>query len=140
LKDDFFQKNSDVINQISRLNTEQNISCAEGFVKSALTPTSSLEEGRQSLRDILNCILRYYRDMLIFKISNRVNKDTVSIPVFNANRVETIQVHSNRSSQEKIMKIIDELLLSLEYLDYNLNIHLLIENLVTKISVANNQT
>ncbi|NOG83203.1 MAG: DNA polymerase III subunit delta' [Candidatus Scalindua sp. AMX11] len=139
LKEDFFKENNNVINKISRLNTEQNISCAEEFVNSALTPTRSLEEGRQVLRDILNCILRYYRDMLIFKINKRENSDKARLPLFNANRSDTIQLHSDTTSQETIVKIIYEILFSLEYLDANVNIHLLIESLFIRISGSNNQ-
>ncbi|MDR4506404.1 MAG: DNA polymerase III subunit delta' [Candidatus Scalindua sp.] len=136
LKEGFFQKNNDVLKQISGLKREYNLSCAEEFVKSALTSADSLEEGRQAIRDILNCVLRYYRDLLIFKIYTRDNKEITTVPLFNGNRADSIRVHSNLSSGEKIMKIIDELLLSLEYLDCNVNIHLLVENLVTRIALA----
>lgn len=139
LKEGFFQKNNAVLKQLSRLNREQNLSCAEEFVKSALTSASSLEEGRQALRDILNCALRYYRDLLICKICAKEHKGAASIPLFNGNRAEAIHAHSNLPSKKKIMKIIDELLLSLEYLDCNANIHLLIENLVTRITLPGNQ-
>ncbi len=133
-----FQKNSDVINRILRLNKEQNLSCAEEFVHSALTPSRSLEEGRQSLRYVLNCVLRYYRDLLLFKIMRRDKEDFESLPIFNTNHTDSLKLQSTLFSQETIMKIINELLLTIEYLDCNVNIPLLIENLITKISEASN--
>ncbi|MCP5004561.1 MAG: DNA polymerase III subunit delta' [Planctomycetes bacterium] len=139
LRDGFFQKNIDVINRISGLTTEQNLDCAENLVKDALTHAGTLEEGRKTLRNTLNCLLRYYRDMLILKISKRDNKDTAGLPIFNTNQAEALKVHSAHYSREKIMKTIDEIFLSFEYLDCNANIHLLIENLVTRISAVSKQ-
>ena len=82
-------------------------------------------------------MLLYYRDILIFKVRNMYDTEKESFSLFNAKRVDVIQKQSKRTNLNVIMKIIDEILLSLTYLDYNLNVNLLIENLITRISILN---
>ena len=135
LEEGFFQKNNDIVNRLSGLNAENNLICAKEFLTFSSGTFNSLEEIRQDLKNLLNCMLLYYRDILIFKIGNTYDTGKESLSLFNANHREVIQIQSKRTDLNIIMKIIDEILLSITYLDYNVNVNLLIENLITRISI-----
>jgi DNA polymerase-3 subunit delta' len=137
IEEGFFRKNSDIIKSITGLKRENNFICAEGFLTSSTGASDSSEEVRQTLKNFLNCILSYYRDMLICKICGRFDAGHGNIPLFNAHLIADLQEQSKRLHLHKITSIIDELLLSLKYLDYNTNINLLIENLTTSLSLLN---
>jgi DNA polymerase-3 subunit delta' len=84
----------------------------------------------------LNCILQYYRDLLIVKIRDtNSNTDEGDLCLFNVGNEDTLQAQSRFFTQEQIMNIIDEVLKSIKYIDYNLNINLVIENIFTKIAI-----
>ncbi|MCR4342873.1 MAG: hypothetical protein NUV40_03155, partial [Patescibacteria group bacterium] len=59
--------------------------------------------------------------------------------LFNAGREDTLQKHANYLTQEQIMYVIDEILESIQYIDFNLNINLLVENIITRITVLNSK-
>jgi DNA polymerase III subunit delta' len=135
-QDKFYEKNDDIISRISGLKLEHNLGFAEEFAESYLNKGDSLEEKRQILKGILNCILQYFRDLLIIKIRDIHNRSNEGdLPLFNAGNEDTIQAQSRLFTQEQIRNIIDEILKSIKYIDYNLNIDLLIENIFTRIAV-----
>jgi DNA polymerase-3 subunit delta' len=137
-QDKFYEKNDDIIRRISELKLEHNLVFAEEFTVSYLNEGDSLEEKRQILKGILNCILQYYRDLLIVKIRNtNSSTDERDLCLFNVGNEDTLQVQSRLFTQEQITNIIDEVLKSIKYIDYNLNINLLIENIFTRIAVLN---
>jgi DNA polymerase III subunit delta' len=136
VRNKFHEKNNDIINLISKLNLEHNLGFAEEFAETYLNTSDFLEEKRQTLKGILNCILQYFRDLLIIKVKdihNITNEGNLSL--FNAGNEDTIQAQSRLFTQEQITNIIDEILKSIKYVDYNLNIDLLIENIFTRIAV-----
>ncbi len=59
--------------------------------------------------------------------------------LFNASQEEALQNHANYLTQEQIINIIDEILTHIKYIDYNLNINLLVENIITRITMLNSQ-
>ena len=59
--------------------------------------------------------------------------------LFNAGREDTLQKHVNYLTQEQIMYVIDEILESIKYIDFNLNINLLVENIITRITVMDSK-
>jgi DNA polymerase-3 subunit delta' len=135
-QDKFYEKNDDIIRRISELKLENNLAFAEEVVESYLNKGDSLEEKRQILKGILNCILQYYRDLLIVKIRDtHSNTDEGDLCLFNVGNEDTLQAQSRFFTQEQIMNIIDEVLKSIKYIDYNLNINLVIENIFTKIAI-----
>ncbi len=135
-QDKFYEKNDDIIRRISELKLEHNLGLAEDFVESYLNKGDSLEEKRQILKGILNCILQYYRDLLIVKIRDtHSNTDEGDLCLFNVGNEDTLQAQSRFFTQEQIMNIIDEILQAIKYIDYNLNINLVIENIFTRIAI-----
>jgi hypothetical protein len=53
----------------------------------------------------------------------------------NADREDALQRHVNDLTQEQIINVIEEILVSIKYIDFNLNINLLVENIITGITV-----
>lgn len=134
LKDNFYEKNNDIINRISTPYTD-NLLLAEEFIDTYLSSSDTLEEKREALRRILNCILQFYRDLLIVKVRNTHGTRKNSPPLFNADREDAFQSCVNYLTREQIISLIDEILVSTKYIDYNLNINLLVENIITRITV-----
>ena len=116
-----------------------NLVFAEEIIDSYLSSGDSLEEKRQTLKRILNCILQFYRDLLIVKIRNGCDVQKEKVSLFNADREDALQRHANYLTQEQIINVIDEILESIKYIDFNLNINLLVENIITKITVLNSK-
>ncbi len=58
-------------------------------------------------------------------------------PIFNLEHKDILQKFTNYLTLENTTKIIDQILISTKYIDYNLNINLLVENIFTRISVLN---
>ncbi len=134
LEDNYYEKNHDIVSRISGLGTG-NLVLAEEIIDIHLSSDDSLEEKRQGLGRILNCILQFYRDLLIVKIRDNHGSRRNGLPLFNADREEVLQDCVNNLTRDQIIKIIDEILLSIKYMDYNLNINLLTENVFTRIMV-----
>jgi DNA polymerase-3 subunit delta' len=116
-----------------------NLVFAEEIIDSYLSSGDSLEEKRETLKIILHCILQFYRDLLIVKIRNGHDVQQEKTSLFNADREDALQRHGNYLTQEQIITIIDEILESIKYIDFNLNINLLVENIITSITVLNSK-
>jgi len=134
LEDNFYEKNNDIVSRISGPDTD-NLLLAEEFIDTYLSSYDTLEEKRKALKRILNCILQFYRDLLIVKIRNTHDTRKNAFLLFNAEHEDALQRNVNYLSQEQIISLIDEILLSTKYIDYNMNINLIVENIITRITV-----
>jgi hypothetical protein len=76
---------------------------------------------------------------LIVRIRDGHDVQREKIPLFNEGRKDALQRHVNHLTQEQIITIIDEILESIKYIDFNLNINLLVENIITRITVLNSK-
>ncbi len=135
LEDNYYEINNDIINRLTKPSMD-NLLFAEEIIATYLSSNVSLEEKRHTLKRILNCILQFYRDLLIIKASY-INCIKTKTPLFNLDYEDTLRSYANYLTLENITKIIDEILISTKYIDYNLNINLLVENIFTRITVLN---
>jgi len=112
-----------------------NLVIAEEVIDSYLSSEDSLEAKRQTLKSILHCILQLYRDLLIVKVRNGHDVQQEKMSLVNADREDAMQRYVKYLTQEQIINIIDEILVFIKYIDFNLNINLLVENIITRITV-----
>ncbi|MGR3174375.1 MAG: DNA polymerase III subunit delta' [Candidatus Scalindua sp.] len=136
LEGNFYEKNTDIVNRISVSNID-NLFLAEEVINTYLSSSDTLEEKRQSLKRILNCILQFYRDILVVKVRNICGAGKKAPPLFNADREDALQRCANYLTQKQITDIINDILEYVKYIDYNLNINLLVENIFTRIAMLN---
>ncbi len=136
LEDNFYEKNNDIVNRIS-VSSIDNLLLAEEVIDTYLGSSETLEEKRQSLRRILNCILQFYRDILVVKIRNIYGAGKKAPPLFNEDREDALQRCADYLTQKQITDIINDILESIKYIDYNLNINILVENIFTRIAMLN---
>ena len=136
LEDNFYEKNTDIVNRIS-VSDIDNLFLAEEVIETYLSPSETLEEKRHSLRRILNCILQFYRDILVVKIRTVYGNGIKASPLFNAEHEDTLQRCADYLTQKQITDIINDILESIKFIDYNLNINLLVENIFTGITMLN---
>jgi len=134
LDDNYYDINNDIVTRMTEPDMD-NLVFAEEIIDSYLSAEDSLEEKRQTLKRILNCILQLYRDLLIVKVRNGHDVQQEKISLVNADREDALQRHVNCLTQEQIINVIDEILVSIKYIDFNLNINLLVENIITGITV-----
>ncbi len=132
LDNNYYEINNDIVTRMSKPVID-NLAFAEEVIDSYLSTGESLEEKRQTLKNILNCFLQFYRDLLIVKIRNKYGVRQETIPLFNSDRKDALQRHVNYLTQEQIVNVIDDILESIKYIGFNLNINLLVENIITKI-------
>ncbi|MCP4253599.1 MAG: DNA polymerase III subunit delta' [Candidatus Scalindua sp.] len=138
LDDNHYEVNNDIVTRMTEPDMD-NLVFAEEIIDSYLSDGDSLEEKRQILKSLLHCILQLYRDLLIVKVMNEHDVQQEKIPLFNADREDSLQKYANYLTQEQIMYVIDEVLEFIKYLDFNLNINLLVENIITRIAVLNSK-
>ncbi|MBC8548875.1 MAG: DNA polymerase III subunit delta' [Candidatus Brocadiales bacterium] len=138
LNDNRYEINYDIVTRMTEPDID-NLVFAEHVVDSYLSTGDSLEEKRQLLKSILHCILQLYRDLLIVKVMNGHDVQQEKMSLFNASREDILQKYANYLTQEQIMYVIDEILESIQYIDFNLNINLLVENIITRITVLNSK-
>jgi DNA polymerase-3 subunit delta' len=136
LEDDFYEKNSDIVNRIG-VSGIDNLLLAEEVIDNYLSSSETLEEKRQALRRILNCILQFYRDILVVKVRNVYGTGKKPSPLFNEDHEDALLRCAGYLTQKQITAIINDILESIKYIDYNLNINLLVENIFTKIAMLN---
>jgi DNA polymerase-3 subunit delta' len=136
LEDNFYEKNSDIVNRIG-VSGIDNLLLAEEVIDNYLSSSETLEEKRHALKRILNCILQFYRDLLVVKIRNVYGTGKKATPLFNADHEDTLQRCAGYLTQKQITAIINDILESIKFIDYNLNINLLVENIFTRIAMLN---
>ena len=134
LDDNYYDINNDIVTRMTEPDMD-NLVFAEEIIDSYLSSEDSLEEKRQTLKRILHCILQLYRDLLIVKVRNGHDVQQEKMSLVNADREDALQRHVNCLTQEQIINVIDEILVSIKYIDFNLNINLLVENIITRITV-----
>ncbi|MBT3878745.1 MAG: DNA polymerase III subunit delta' [Candidatus Scalindua sp.] len=138
LDNNYYEMNNDIVTRMIEPDMD-NLFLAEYIIDSYLSTEDSLEEKRETLKSILNCILQFYRDLLIVKIRNVQNDQLNKIFLLNEDRETILQRYVNYLTQEQIINVIDEILTSFKYIDFNLNINLLVENIITTITVLNSK-
>ena len=69
------------------------------------------------------------RDLLVCKIGN----DNLPIYLYHTDWRDALAARSRSLSEDVLFRILNIIKTSLEYLDYNANITLLLENMITKI-------
>ncbi len=139
LENNYYEMNNDIVNRLIDPDID-NLIFAEDVIGSYLITEDSLEENRETLKCILNCILLFFRDLLIIKLRNGHVDQQYKTSLFNEDREEFLQRHVNYITQEQIINVIDEILMSFKYIDFNLNINLLFENIITIITELNSKT
>jgi len=92
----------------------------------AYSGSGILEEKRTHVKELILSFLLYYRDLLICKIQGE-------LPVYYTDWKDALISKSKTLSEDALFQIINVIKTSLEYLDYNANINLLLENMITKI-------
>ena len=136
LEDNLYEKNNDIVDRIS-VSSIDNLLLAEEVINTYLSSSDSLEEKRQSLKRILNCIMQFYRDILVVKVRNIYGAGKNTPPLFNEDHEDALQRCADYLTQKQITDIINDILESIKYIDYNLNINLLVENIFTRIAMLN---
>ena len=58
-------------------------------------------------------------------------------PLFNEDHEDVLQRCADYLTQRQITDIINDILGSIKFIDYNLNINLLVENIFTRIAILN---
>ena len=139
LDGNYYELNNKIITRMTEPDID-NLVFAEEVIDSYLSPRDSLEEKREALKSILHCILQFYRDILIVKIRGRQNVQQERILLINVDSEDALQRHAKYLTQGQIITVIDDILTSIKYIDLNLNINLLVENVITMITVLNSQT
>jgi len=138
LDDNHYEMNSDIVTRMTEPDID-NLAFAEEVIDSYLSAGDSLEEKRQILKSILHCILQLYRDLLLVKVMNGHDVQQEKMSLYNEGREDSLHIQANYLTREQIMYVIDEILESIKYVDLNLNINLLVENIITKITVLNSK-
>ena len=138
LDDNHYETNNFIVTNMTKPDMD-NLAFAEEIIDSYLSAGDSLEEKRQLLKNILHCILQLYRDLLLVKVMYGQDVKQEKISLFNAGREDSLQKYANYLTQEQIAYVIDEILESIKYIDLNLNINLLVENIITRIAVVNSK-
>ena len=85
--------------------------------------------GRKTVacKGTLFSFLMYYRDLLVCKIGSD------NLPIYHTDWRDALAARSRSLSEDVLFRILNSIKTSLEYLDYNANITLLLENMITKI-------
>ncbi|GAX59451.1 DNA polymerase III, gamma/tau subunits [Candidatus Scalindua japonica] len=138
LDQNYYEINNNIVSRLTETGID-NLVFAEEIINSYLSTGESLEEKRQVFKGILNCILQFYRDLLIVKIRSRNNTRQKRITLFNADHEDAMRRYINYLTQEQIINIIDEILESIKFIGFNLNINLLVENIITSITFSNSK-
>ncbi|MCF6149587.1 MAG: DNA polymerase III subunit delta' [Candidatus Kuenenia sp.] len=86
-----------------------------------------LEEKRLHVKELFFLFLMFYRDMLICKTGG------TNFLLYYDNWKDSLIARSKSFSEKMLFNILDIIKTSLKHLDYNANINLLIENMITEI-------
>jgi DNA polymerase-3 subunit delta' len=122
------ERASYIIKRLSSLRLEDNFSFSKEIAEWDSYPGETMEEKRSRLRSILDIFLQFYRDVLLCKIGIE------DIPLYNQQGKEAIKSSCRKYSKMGIISIIEHIVTSIEYLNYNVNTNLTLENLHTKIA------
>jgi len=125
---DAIEKKNWLTDRLLKLEIDDNLTFSkELFSEWHIQDLEILEEKRSYVKELLFSFLMYYRDLLVCKLGN----DTV--PVYHTNWRSALATRSQSLPEDALFRILNVIKTSLEHLDYNANITLLLENMITKI-------
>jgi len=122
------EKKTWLVNRILKLEINDNLTFSkELFDEWHIHDLEVLEEKRTQVKELIFSFLMYYRDLLVCKIGDR------NLPIYHADWRNALVSKSQSLSEDTLFRILNVIKTSIEYLDYNANINLLLENMITKI-------
>lgn len=122
------EKKNWLVDRLLKLEINDNLTFSkELFSEWHIQDLDILEEKRSYVKELLFSFLMYYRDLLVCKIGSD------DLPVYHTDWRDALAVRSRSLSEDVLFRILNTIKTSLEYLDYNANITLLLENMITKI-------
>ena len=125
---DAVTKKNWLVNRILKLEINDNLTFSkELFNEWRIQDFAVLEEKRAQVKELIFSFLMYYRDLLICKMGD------YNLPIYHINWRDALVTKSQSVSEDVLFHILNVIKTSLEYLDYNANITLLLENMITKI-------
>jgi len=85
-------------------------------------------DGRDELKEKLEILLSYFRDIMLYK---SVGGDG---PFYNIDRIQDIKNQAGRFTKEKLRSVIQRIITLQSYVDYNVNPKLIVDVLVNEVS------
>jgi hypothetical protein len=126
-QEDAYARRNWLLDRVASLQPEQNFEVAAELAPSKPRGNESLEAARAHLKQDLDFLLLYYRDLLMRKLG------ADSVHLFNRDRVESVTSHADRLTERNISDILDSILTTGDYVDMNANISLALENMVFRL-------
>ncbi len=125
---DALEKKNWLIGRLLKLEIHDNLTFSkELFDEWRIQDLDALEEKRLQVKELILSVLLYYRDLLVCKTLEG------ELPVHYPDWKDSLLSKSTSLSEDALFNIIHVIRTSLEYLDHNANINLLLENMITKI-------
>ena len=122
------EKKNWLVDRLLKLEINDNLTFSkELFNEWHIQDLDILEEKRSHVKELLFSFLMYYRDLLVCKIGSD------DVPIYHTDWRDALAARSRSLSEDVLFRILNSIKTSLEYLDYNANITLLLENMITKI-------
>ena len=122
------EKKNWLVGRLLKLGINDNLTFSkELFNEWHIQDLDILEEKRSYVKELLFSFLMYYRDLLVCKIGSD------DVPMYHTDWRDALAARSLSLSEDVLFRILNIIKTSLEYLDYNANITLLLENMITKI-------
>ncbi len=122
------EKKNWLIDRLLKLKYEDNLTFSkELFQEWHIQDLEILEEKRSYIKELILSFLLYFRDLLVCKTGNS------RLPLYHTNWRDALVLKSRSLSEDTLFSIFYVIKMSLVELDYNANINLLLENMVTKI-------
>ncbi len=125
---DAIKKKNWLVNRILELGINDNLTFSKDLLNEwHIQDLEVLEEKRSHVRELIFSFLMYYRDLLICKIGGS------NLHIYHVDWRDALISKSQSLSEDVLFRILNVIKTSLEYLDYNANVNLLLENMITKI-------
>lgn len=125
---DSLKKKNWLIDRLLKLKYEDNLTFSkELFHEWHIQDLEILEEKRLYVKELILSFLLYYRDLLVCRIENN------ELPLYHTEWKDALVSKGRSLSEDTLFSIFHVIRVSLEQLDYNANINLLLENMITKI-------
>jgi len=122
------EKKHRLADRLMQVNHDDNLTFSKELLAEwRIQEVDVLEEKRVQIKELFFSFLTYYRDMLICKTGGE------NLPLYFEEWRENLLTKSQTLSEENLFNILQTIRTSLEYLEYNANISLLVENMITKI-------
>lgn len=138
LEKGIYERENYIIERLSSLKLGDNFSFSKEIIEWDSYQGETSEEKRSRLRLILDIFLQFYRDALLCKTCPELVSKTgiKNIPLYNPHRKDVLESLCANLSKRSIIDIIEHIVTSMEYIAYNVNVNLLLENLLAKIALA----